>query len=148
MNQRLGEIFEQNAFLDYVESDLNDLAAGKLSHQNHKSVRAVVKSNLALIHDRIFKENSFWENSERLKDLERRYNELTTTVCEHSLDTGIPVEVKPGQRHTCRELAVAGAIPGECDCEPVTITLKELDDQRTTSQDTPLNPNPSTKAHT
>ena len=47
------------------------------------------------------------------------------SVCRHSLDTGLPVEVLPDQSHTCREIAHC---PGsQCRCDPVQITDAEFE---------------------
>lgn len=52
----------------------------------------------------------------------------TLTVCAHSLGTGLPIEVAPGERHTCKELANS---PGStCHCDPVEISREEFERQK------------------
>lgn len=49
----------------------------------------------------------------------------TVTVCAHSLKTGLPVRMQPGEMHVCNDRANC---PGsECQCIPAQMSLEELD---------------------
>lgn len=52
----------------------------------------------------------------------------TVTVCAHSLGTGLAIEVPPGGKHTCKELANCPS-PALCHCEPVELSPEEFDRQ-------------------
>ena len=68
------EILEQAGYLEFLEHDLADLIAGRTPAGSERVVRAIIRDGLASVREAISVRNSYWENSEKLKELERRFS--------------------------------------------------------------------------